>query len=188
MPDWILKLIDLIAKPLAALIKAWQAKKVKDAMAGFRTLFNSLQEASNTIDGCHRVLLLRSENGGGIPSPGKQVYVRCTAMSRVPGAPMLKGWNDARGVDGDYMQLLTRLFEHEEVWLETAALDEGSILRGIYEKDGVIGTLVLPIGPTHEAFYYLSVNLKGADYPSAANLEKMRACAAKLSSVLGVHL
>ena len=107
-----------------------------------------------------RVVLLKSENGGGIPRPG--VQVKSSVIAEVENRSIEKVANKWFNVpiDSDYANILATVSSQGVHVVKKEALSEGSALRDIYEADGVTWSLVYRLGMCDEYMLYLSMNFR----------------------------
>ena len=183
----IVRLLELLVKPVTAVITRWQTRQQERALKGQNDTFKALNTITSQVDGVYRAVLLRSENGGGIPRPGSPLYVRAVASARAEHANDVEGWDDRRRVDSWYIRFIFELCQKGEQHIRTDQLPEDGVLRGVYERDGIVASHVLRIGYAQGGLFYLSINMKN-DMPLRPD---QRAIVAeqrdKLTNVLGAR-
>jgi hypothetical protein len=107
----------------------------------------------------HRALFLRAHNGGGPLDPARRTYTSAEMEARDRTVPKrILDWKD-RPIDAQYMNLMQRVATEEVVTLKTKNLPKESILRGVYEADGVVGSIVFRLWNTDTDFFFVSVAL-----------------------------
>jgi len=196
-PDFWSNVIELLTAlaggggALAFVLKWWFARKraanVNDtvrAMAEVREVYEALNDVLMEVGGAGRAMLLRSENGGGIPSANRPVY--SSVLHEVHGTslePIRERWQRMK-VDEQYARLLHELATKGYVQLDTASMEPGS-LRTSYEAAGVACAMVCAVVADDTGFNYLSVVCTESKPDQiAVNTEAVRGCANRLRTIL----
>jgi hypothetical protein len=99
-----------------------------------------------------RVTLMKSENGGGVPSADRQV--RSTAMYdsvQRPLEPTAKNW-DGVVADAPYAHVLASLVRDQQVQVLTTGLPEASRLRDKYTGEGVVRAVFQLVGTVRSGY------------------------------------
>ncbi len=119
--------------------------------------------------GASRVLVLRLENGGGIPSPDKRLFSSVLhEIYTIDLAPVREAWQK-RQVDAGYVEMMAKVYRSGGLATEVSGLPKGSVLRDRYEMDGIKNSEVRALGITKDAgaFLYLTVNWRVENRPHA---------------------
>jgi hypothetical protein len=143
------------------------------------SIHDELERCRNRT-GASRVVLLKSEDGGGVPSADRAV--RTTAMYdsvEDPLPAMARGWV-AVPADGSYAQVLAQLVRSGQVPVLTADLPEGSPLRDKYEAEGVARALFQLVGASRKAVFYLVGDYTAEAAVGAADRDNLRAAAGRV--------
>ena len=152
--------------------------KTFSAMAELNSALNDLRAQT---DAC-RAVILKSTNGGGIPSPGKGAYSSVVFESYNNAADRIRHlWQDIP-VDSQYSQLLNDVYQQGTVRIETKQLPPGD-LKDLYDASGVQKSVVCRIGCNELAMFYLSVNFKNPKHLTSGELSIIRAAVAHMAAL-----
>ncbi|MBL4769491.1 MAG: hypothetical protein JKY94_17595 [Rhodobacteraceae bacterium] len=131
--------------------------------AAFGRGFHDIQETYETLSKllaqlrCHRVVVFKAENEGGIPRPGHPLT--SSVIYEVFGYPMRgssEGWQKQE-CDGPYVELLAQLTVAKALTVCRGDVTEGSHLADHYEAHGVLRSEIFALGVQDgSAFLYLS--------------------------------
>jgi hypothetical protein len=153
------------------------------AMAQVQRVYETLNEALAEVGHAGRAMLLRSENGGGIPSPNRPVYSSILHEVHSPDLEaMRESWQRVK-VDAQYAELLHKLATAGHHHIVTSELEDGA-LRTMYEAQGIVCALVYAIAADESGFNYLSVVCTADHSDTPHNKEAARAAASKLRGIL----
>lgn len=113
-----------------------------------------------------RFLILKSENGGGIPRLGNHLYTsvimeRHTVPTKVRALDLYKKIE----LDRDYILMLTEIYNVGKKRFIVADMPEG-LLKRIYNSEGVKFSKVYHLYTAENAMFYCSVATKSTDTPS----------------------
>lgn len=127
--------------------------------------FQSILTSAKAIPNVERILVFIGHNAGGLPREGCRYTVRCVAGWTVKGTdPSLpvRQFQFDLDIDTTYAEMLNRV--NTKGWSDevTAKMEPGSLLRGIYEADGVMVSIVHKIH--HEKRRNLFVYCSAASY------------------------
>lgn len=137
-----------------------------DIRAGYRAIertFGIMDLLLNETP-ANRVLLLKSENGGGIPGPGNVAYSTVVRERRDDRISSVQARWQRVPVDKDYARMICDIIDTGRVERHTSEMVEGSELRDVYEADGVKFSTVSHLCTTKDpggeggAVYYVSIN------------------------------
>ena len=120
--------------------------------------------------GAARILVLRSENGGGVPSALNDAYTRVLRESfEASVGPIEERWQRRR-VDASYAWILSEILEHGHLEFTADQLDEGSTLRDVYDSQGIHRAWVGHVGTVpNSAILYVSAAFRSSRDLSAAD-------------------
>ena len=139
------------------------SKKVGD-LAKLHRRMDQLRDKTSI----QRILILKSHNGDGIPKMGYQIKVTALYESyETPFKNVVNDYQDLR-VDGDYIKMLTDVQMYGQVAMWTHEMNH-SLLRTIYESEGVTWSYIFPIGQDSRNWYYCSLALHGSKSPFDLN-------------------
>ena len=136
--------------------KAKKKKKFTSGLAEQQTIYSLLQ-AILTETPADRVMIIKTENGGGIPSHKNPVYM--SVMYEVYQNPMRAILEEMQRVRAGsaYIDLILQLADQSKVTYETQNMPAG-LLRDINETDGIQSGQKHYINNNEKAFYYLSIS------------------------------
>lgn len=106
--------------------------------------------------GANRILILYSENGGGIPVPGKHLHASVLYEVIDSQATPVKQDFQKRLIDEDYARILTTLIQ-EGKWTWEKGQPLKGLISDVYQHQGVEVAKVYPIRMNTNKFYYLSI-------------------------------
>lgn len=125
----------------------------------------------------HRVIVLYTEDGGGIPGPDRVIY-SSARYEASDGAlpPVMDDWQKRR-VDAAYAGMLAEVLQKGAIVLRPSEMEEG-VLRATYRTQGVVRSDVQHITTLPKQVYYLSVNFMG-DTAGTASRDGLAIAAAR---------
>ena len=103
-----------------------------------------------------RVLILYTENGGGLPTLGSQIYISVLYEVVDTDTKSIKMDVQRLTTDEEYDKLISRLASGEFVKIKTKEMNDG-ILKKFYKFDNVVESFIVQIGQQNNRFYYMSV-------------------------------
>ena len=151
-------IVPLTLKYSKVLIRYIKSKRFEARMNKVYEIYDVVQNLRSDLDS-ERVLLLRTTNGGGLPSPGKVLYASIIAEvvdSNKTKHSIRSEWQN-RLVDYAYIRMLETVFMKGQVVNITEDMDNHALLRGAYEKLEIDQTRIVKIGIYNSAFYYISI-------------------------------
>jgi len=131
--------------------------RVKITVEDISWLYNELNQILAKLDPA-RIVIVKAENGGGIPHIGNQVF--STVLYEVHDNdvdPVSAAW-DKRPVDKGLADILSYIVQYDE-----CRIDKGSVqgaVRDIYEAQGIAFSLVYQVYKDEKAFFYMSINFR----------------------------
>ena len=156
--------------------------KYLETQVEIQNIFNELIEDLNS----DRVILLASHNGGSTPSIQKPFYsssiLQDFRQSRIHDIPIYTNIS----IDAHYKRMLIQLMEEDHVTIDVGQLPQ-SLLKGIYEAEGIQHSFLVGIGLFQKQYLYLSVS-RLDDKPfteSERNQISMKGNA--ISNILGIN-
>lgn len=108
--------------------------------------------------GAARVLVLRSENGGGLPQPGAQLYSSVVYEAVNPPLQPIRGQWQGQQIDQEYITLLENVCHTKYVCLDTTEMVEESLLGNLYRAHGITFAEVALLQISKGHVLYLSIN------------------------------
>lgn len=121
------------------------------------SVYDELHMLNSALD-APRALILKTENGGGIPQLGRALFssVLYEAFTADSGS-VRKGWQKEQ-IDEGYTGMLTDMVSKGIIVVKTASLPDGQ-LKTLYEAYKVTHSIVALIALEERRMIYLSVNL-----------------------------
>lgn len=132
-------------------------KQKTDVLAGIQALHSVYLTMEKCLGpNCQRVLLLAAHNSGGIPTASSPFYTSAIhwATTDVKQRKMLNSYTNLK-VDGAYVAMLLEL-QSKGVHHFDMSRNEGSMLREIYEAEGIKDSVLVFIGIKNNQFLYMS--------------------------------
>ncbi len=145
------------------LLKDWsRMRRSKHMDAGFADV-NELYQTLQTLLGdisADRILVIKSENGGGLPRPG--CTIKSSVIHEVYNGQYLGSlyevWQRVP-LDHDYSQILSVLSTGQWVWRETSTLSHSSVIKDLLEDD-VRRLAFARICGTNNALWYIALHFR----------------------------
>jgi len=137
-----------------------------DVIGDVHTTYTMLNEllASVTAD---RVVLLRAENGGNIPTIGKELTSSIVYEVFSETSHAIRDSWQKQALDDAYVWMLKRVSTDGFIELMTDDMPDG-ILKNLYQRHGVVASHVWGVYSTEGAYYYLAIGFMDvSNVPSA---------------------
>lgn len=118
---------------------------------------HGLQEDCRDKLKCSRAIILKAENGGGIPKEGHQIYSSIlweTTDSET--SPLRDSWQ-RQPVDKEYSDLLQKVYVEKYVLLETEK-QKNSMQKNLYKSNRIEKSEVIKLYIDNNKLIYLSLN------------------------------
>jgi len=170
--------------------KWWAEQKAKEKdiytellpkMEEIYSVLNNLLLSTDAL----RVVVLCTENGGGVPRTGKPLYSSILyEVKKNHLSPDLKTTWQKQLVDEHYVSLLLEVHTKHQAILKTEEMPEG-ILKDLYVSEEVEGSLVFGITVANDRFYYLSLTYRKETELTPIIRNSVRVATAKLALALG---
>lgn len=180
--------LTVVPDILEALLGWWFKRRnsqIPDVLNAIACIYKEMNTALSTAEGCVRVVLLKTENGGGIPQLGSEL--KSSVVHEVWAAEVKNvsgNWIKQR-LDEQYILNLLEINKSPrgEVTLPASAF-KGSVLQHVYALNHVQTCHLAEIARRKHAYYYLSFNyVKPADGLTDQDHEAMRSCILYLRNV-----
>ena len=152
-------IVPLTLKYSKVLIRYIKSKRFETRMNKVYSIYVTLKELREYL-GSKRILLLKTTNGGGLPSPGKVLYATIVAEVSQEGdsfGHVLRAEWQNRLIDHEYIRMLEKVYTDGSVINTVSEMPEHSMLKGQYEKIDIKQTKIIKLGIYNNAFYYLSI-------------------------------
>lgn len=151
---------------VSGVLKILYDNKIKKADT-FPNLFRAIETIYNELDvgvrhtTCARVLLLKTENGGGVPKIGSHIYSSVVfERTRDDITPTKKQWQ-RQEVDSVYVKNMVGMLVSENNYVDVPVEDwVGSVVYDVYKSSGIMGSRLYEIARTKKTYYYLSFNFQ----------------------------
>lgn len=124
-----------------------------------------IEKVINIYDAMHRILaetnverllILRAHNGGGVIKPTGELYASVLYEDYLYPFHSVKSDYQKLPVDKEYAKMLLKVMQEKHVSYKVADMDENSILRKVYESEGVRYSNIYYIGQDKTNIYYCS--------------------------------
>lgn len=141
LPIWVQVLIGVFgtggsATALVALLRERaRSKRSKDMTSGFRDIHEAYEELQQLLSrtSADRILILKSQNGGGLPKPGCDIKTSVWAEAFNGSLGSIRDTWQRVPLDYQYSEILNRLGDGRWVFKKTEDLGERSLLRDMLE-------------------------------------------------------
>lgn len=122
------------------------------------------ESLNRVLDSTHanRFLIVKTENGGGIPHAGSIIYASVLYEAVRPPFKSHKDEYQRLRVDEEFLMTLKELLLKDFIYLEVASMPEG-MLRRMYISEGVKWIYLFKIKTTKSAFYYGSIGTESPE-------------------------
>jgi len=170
----------LVVKGLQSRSDRRRSREEASRASRIRSIWSRMIDTTNTLrhavqkSGACRVLIIKSENNGGVPSMSNPTAVTVLYDATDGKTRSLAGkWNKVRP-DHQYSELLGRLTAQDSgVHLVTEAMESGD-LKTLYEADGCAQAWVYRLAANETAMCYLSFNFPHAEDLTSRQQECIR--------------
>lgn len=125
-------------------------------------IYQHIQALLSTTS-ANRVLVLKSENGGGIPRPG--CIVKSSVLYEVcdsPAKPIVQAWQLV-ALDQDYSAILSEVVTQGRSVVRLDDLHEGAVTHKLMQASSATHSYVFRIAATPHALLYLAVQYSSLD-------------------------
>jgi hypothetical protein len=165
----------------------WRSRKSRKMDRGFLDIAAVWEETQTLAAevGASRVLVLKSENGGGLPAPGSVIKSSVVFEYRTGELPAVRSLWQQVLLDSHYSEVLSVVSTGAWTWSQTGSMPEGCIMRDLCGDGLLVGTA--RICKTEQALWYLSVHFKSADATTAKIRSRIRASLFKMRILFGKH-
>ena len=107
----------------------------------------------------HRVLVLKASNGGGVPKPGSEMFIKLLYAATEEEEPNIYEKYNSIKVDGQYIEMLINIQKNGQV-IENIEELPNCLLKRIYQSEGIKYAEVYFLGNTATEMYYCAINSK----------------------------
>lgn len=148
-----------------------------------REIYTYLEIARQDL-GCARVMILKAENGGGIPRAGHQIYSTAIWESTDNNTPSIRNFWIRQEIDEQYAQMLSEVVSQDVCTVVTDKMKKG-ILKDLYQSNNITKSQIYKIYSGEEKFIYVSFGYKNdinLDKPNIRN--NTRAVVQKLKDIM----
>lgn len=166
------------------LMRIWNSRKIDSGYRHIHQVYQQLSDLKSKTN-CVRIVVIKSQNGGGLPRPGSTVkqsalYEVCDSdMTPVYGA-----WQNVP-LDEEYAHVLTDVATKGKYGLKTKKIKKSSRLYELTcESDQVQLTRICA---TKSAVIYMSVHFKNSDLMSDSDLIEIHTTTNKLCGIFSQH-
>lgn len=152
-------------------------------------IYRLIQELLSNIESANRILVFKSENGGGIPAPG--CVVQSSILYEVcdsPAKPMFEAWQRVP-LDQDYSSILAKLSSEGRAVIRLSDLHSDSITHELFKAADATEAFVFRVCATQHALLYLSVQYSGPseDAMTADAYAATRGVLGKMGKIFARH-
>ena len=175
------------AAALVALAReVWRGRQSKKMDRGFldiAAIWDETQTLAADV-GADRVLVLKSENGGGLPAPGSVIKSSVVFEYRTGALPSVRSvWQQVL-LDSHYSEALSIISTGCWTWTQTSTMPEGSVMRDLCGDGLLIG--MARICKTQHALWYICVQFKNTE-TDAKIRSRIRTSLYKMRILFGKH-
>lgn len=165
----------------------WKSRQARKMDSGFLDIYAVWEElqALATAVGADRALILKSENGGGLPAPGSVIKSTAIFEYHTDVLPSVRSTWDRVLLDSYYSEVVSLISSGAWVWQETKKMPDACILRDLCGETVLVG--MARICKTPHALWYVSIHFKGVGEVSEAKKSRMRSGLHKLRVLFGRH-
>lgn len=161
-----------LAEGLRWLKELWIAKKDKGQLfhlvfEGLTTIYENMSKVL-AITPAERFLILKTENGGGRPHPGSHLYASVIHEDYIDPMRSVKADYQRLHVDKDYLEMLAEAERTGYVKMSVESMPKESLLKRIYQSEGIVYSEIYFIHQDDIAFYYCSISstsIQDFDHP-----------------------
>lgn len=161
-------LIKEILIPIVAgvgyVLKILVDKYIKNRKPFSKRVLTTLTELSDLLNDmvaetdCTRAIILKCQNGGGIPKVGSELYSSVVLESRASGGSVRHVWDKQR-LDAVYIRVLVDLDNADDGMMLVEQEDfKGSVLYDVYTTTQIKGSKIARLAETKTAWFYVSAN------------------------------
>lgn len=171
-----------------AALKRRAAKQYDRGYGNIRKIYQLLQSTMPELR-ANRLMILKSENGGGIPVPG--AHVTSSVINEVvdpPAASVFEAWQKVP-LDQDYSRLVAELSTNGSASAAVVDLREASALRDLLVTADSTHVFCWRICATPNALLYLSIHYSSTDDQPMGERERVtaRRVVHQLCSIFSKH-
>jgi hypothetical protein len=137
-------------------------KQIQKVVSIYDTMNMVLRETS-----VERFLIFKAHNGGGIIKPTGELYVSTLYEEFTEPFYAVKWKYQKLEVDKEYVKMLLNLIQDKVLQCKTSDLKD-SMLKGLYENDGVVESKIYYLGQDKKAVYFCSCSTSTEWNPTQA--------------------
>lgn len=162
------------------------SRKIDQGFSNIQKVYIAMQELLSGSS-CTRVLVLKSENGGGIPGPG--AHVKSSVVAEICDSsvkPIQNAWQQI-AIDRVYSEILADVVSQGSHILVMKELDLNTVIRDLVEACECNMVYFLRVCATPSALFYLAVNYSEVKELDARERVGCRKTAQQIRYLLGKH-
>ena len=152
-----IKLVDFIRNRTNKKYLEKLTTNLQDLSKIFRIIERILNQS-----GAHRVLILKASNGGGIPKPGSEMFIKLLYAATEEEEPNIYEKYNSIKVDGQYVEMLINIQKNGMV-IEKVSEMPNSLLKRIYQSEEINYAEFYFLGNTATELYFCTVNSKNEE-------------------------
>lgn len=165
------------------LIRSGKSKKMDRGFLDIAAIWEETQTLAAEV-GADRVLVLKSENGGGLPAPGSVIKSSVVFEYRTGELPSVRSvWQQVL-LDSHYSETLSIISTGSWSWTQSSAMPEGCVMRDLCGDGLLIG--MARICKTQRELWYISVHFKNIKTDSKIR-SRIRSSLYKMRVLFGKH-
>lgn len=138
-----------------------RSRNMDTGLGDIRQIYEELQTLLGDVS-ADRILVIKSENGGGLPRPGCVVKSSVVHEVFTKELPSIHETWQRVPLDQQYSEILSILSTGQWVWRSTASLQSPSVLLDLVESD-VRRMAFARICGTNNALWYIALHFKTAE-------------------------
>lgn len=117
-------------------------------------IYDEMHRLLETTD-VERLLILKAHNGGGVIKPSGDLYASVLYEDYRHPFTTVKPAYQKLPVDSEYARMLVDIIQNKKTAFDTDTL-RNSVLKGLYELEGVESSVVIYLGQDKKSVYYVS--------------------------------
>lgn len=150
--------LALVVKMARKYVRRRQRRRIENAYTDTNRVYQEMQELISSLSHANRVLVIRSENGGGVPTPGSIVknsvaYEICGATS----TPCRASWQNVP-LDSQYSSVMADICAEGVRDVRLSTLDQNCQLAELFSAFNTTRARMVRLCATDRVVLYLSVH------------------------------
>lgn len=182
----------VISKVVSFWIDSIKKKRAKED--GFSRLLSDTHEVYITLNtllasaNFHRVLILKTENGGGRPRLGAALKSSIIFEVHAVGEDPIKSTWQNQLIDDEYFKILHEVDKRSQLVLKTSIMNPG-ILTDVFKSNEIVQSCIVKICERPGDFIYMSIDCTDVrDFDDSEMKDRIRSTVTNLNSIFTQNL